>query len=79
MTRFVASSCCCLALLLSGSGTVRAEAESQLAPSTYFGRFGFDEATDLAVDGNGFVYVSGWTESFGSPATGARGTPSSRR
>ena len=38
--------------------------------SSYFGRFGFDEATDVAVDTNGFVYVAGWTESFAFPPTG---------
>jgi PKD domain/Beta-propeller repeat len=70
MTRFLAVSCCCLMLLSPGSTVLRAQAESQLASSTYFGSFGFDEATDLVVDGNGFVYVSGWTQSFAFPSTG---------
>jgi hypothetical protein len=70
MIRFVALSCCCLALLSPGSAVLRAQADTPLAFSTYFGRFGFDEATDVAVDGDGFVYVSGWTESFGFPSTG---------
>lgn len=70
MTRFVVVSCCCLALLSPGSAVLRAQTAPQLGSSTYFGRFGFDEATDLAVDGDGFVYVSGWTESFAFPSTG---------
>ena len=70
MTRFVAVSCCCLLLLSPGSAVLRAQADAQLASSTYFGRFGFDEATDVAVGADGFVYVSGWTESFGFPSTG---------
>lgn len=70
MTRFVALICCCLALVSPGSAVVRAQTETQLVSSTYFGRFGFDEATGLAVDGDGFVYISGWTESFGFPSTG---------
>lgn len=70
MTRFVALTCCCLALLSPGSAVLRAQADAPLVSSTYFGRFGYDEATGLAMDRDGFVYVSGWTESFGFPSTG---------
>jgi hypothetical protein len=42
-----------------------------LAFSTYFGQFGSDEATDLAVGADGSVYVVGWSQSVGSTGSDA--------
>jgi hypothetical protein len=41
----------------------------QLVYSTYFGGDGPDAAMDLKVDGNGILYVSGYTQSPGLPST----------
>jgi hypothetical protein len=46
--------------------TLHAAPQPGLASSSYFGRFGQDEATDVAVDANGFVYVVGMVETFGT-------------
>ena len=59
-----------LALTLSPSTVLQAQAPPGLASSSYFGQFRHDEATDVAVDANGFVYVTGYTEAFGFPGTG---------
>jgi Beta-propeller repeat len=42
---------------------------SQLVYSTYFGGSGPDSAFDVKEDSNGILYVSGYTESAGLPAT----------
>lgn len=44
-------------------------AGSTLSYSTYLGGSGFDEATRIAVDGNGIAYLTGYTESFNFPVT----------
>jgi hypothetical protein len=42
---------------------------AQLVYSTYFGGDGADSAFDLKEDGNGILYVTGYTESPGLPGT----------
>jgi hypothetical protein len=44
---------------------------SSLAYSTYFGGTNFDEGKGIAVDTNGFVYVTGFTASTNFPTTNA--------
>ena len=44
---------------------MEAQAPVGLAYSSYYGQFQHDEATDIAVDGAGFVYVTGAAESWG--------------
>jgi hypothetical protein len=51
--------------LLVASPVVKAQAPVGLAYSSYYGQFQHDEATDIAVDGAGFVYVTGAAESWG--------------
>jgi hypothetical protein len=56
-----------IAVFASGSSVLHATDEpalTSLASSSYYGRFGFDEANDMVVDADGFVYVAGWSESF---------------
>jgi hypothetical protein len=70
MTRFVALLCLCITTSVPGSSLLYAQESSSLVSSSYFGRFGYDDATDVVVDADGFVYVSGGTESFAFPSTG---------
>jgi hypothetical protein len=68
MRRFATLLCLAFAVCASGSSVLHASDDppfTALASSSYYGRFGFDEATDLVVDADGFVYVAGWSESFG--------------
>jgi hypothetical protein len=68
MKRFTTLLCLAFAVCASGSSVLHASDDPPfiaLASSSYYGRFGFDEATDLVVDADGFVYVAGWSESFG--------------
>lgn len=44
-------------------GTLWLAAGADLSFSTYLGAAGTDNATGIAVDSNGYVYVAGWTES----------------
>lgn len=58
--------CAGIGMYLSAHAVLRADSVSQIQSSSYFGRFDYDEATDAAVDGNGFVYVVGRSELFGN-------------
>jgi len=66
MRRFQTSLFLALAIGAAGSSVLHATdgPPMTLASSTYYGQFGFDEATDVAVDAEGFVYVVGSSESF---------------
>ena len=44
---------------------------SPLVYSTYFGGTNYDEGRSIAVDANGFVYVTGFTASTNFPTTNA--------
>ena len=68
MKRFATLLCLAFAVCASGSSVLHASDDppfTALASSSYYGGFGYDEATDLVVDADGFVYVAGWSESFG--------------
>jgi hypothetical protein len=66
MTRLALLMSCVIALHPSLSTVLEAQAPFGLAFSSYYGQFQYDEAADVAVDANGFVYVAGTTESFGT-------------
>ena len=70
MRRLVSVATFVAALAISPSTILQAQAPIGLAYSTYYGRFGQDEATDVAVDAEGYVYVVGMIETAGFPATG---------
>ena len=56
------------AVCASGSSIVDANDDppfTAIASSSYYGRAGFDDANDIVVDAEGFVYLAGWSESFG--------------
>ena len=42
---------------------------STLVYSTFIGGSGWDEGNDIAVDGSGYTYISGWTQSSDFPTT----------
>ena len=69
------SSLLCLALALCASGSAVRAADDPppitLSSSSYLGLGGFDEATAVAVDANGFVYVAGRADSLGSSGVDA--------
>jgi hypothetical protein len=67
MRRFATLLCLAFAVCAPGSSVLHANDVpfTALASSSYYGRFGFDEANDMVVDANGFVYLAGWSESFG--------------
>ena len=56
-----------MALCAPGSSPIHAQSTPTmtLASSSFSGQFGFDEANDVAVDAQGFVYVAGWTDASG--------------
>jgi hypothetical protein len=58
--------CVGIGMYLSAQPVLNADSVSQVQSSSYFGRFDYDEATDVAVDGSGFVYVVGRSELFGN-------------
>jgi hypothetical protein len=60
----------CLSIVVCVSASFVLEASDDppftvLASSSYFGRGGYDEANAIVVDDEGFVYLAGWSESFG--------------
>ncbi len=66
MRRFVTTICLAVAIGTTGSSVIHANADppfGALASSSYYGAFGLDEANDLVVDADGFIYLAGWSES----------------
>jgi hypothetical protein len=69
MKRLATLLCISIAVCAPASSVLRASDDppfTALASSSYYGRGGFDEANDMVVDAEGFVYLAGWTESFGA-------------
>ena len=66
MKKLVVVTCVGIGTYLSAYPVVRADSVSQIQSSSYFGRFDYDEATDVAIDGSGYVYVVGRSELFGN-------------
>ena len=58
--------CVGIGMYLCANPVLSADSVSQIQSSSYFGRFDYDEATDAAVDGSGFIYVVGRSELFGN-------------
>src|SRR5687767_6904451 len=68
MRRLATLVCMSIAVCASGSYVLDANDDppfTALASSSYYGRGGYDEANDIVVDAEGFVYLAGWSESFG--------------
>jgi hypothetical protein len=68
MKKLAVVTCVGIGMYLSARVVLRADSMSQVQSSSYFGNYGYDEATDAAVDGSGFVYVVGSSEAFGGNA-----------
>src|SRR5688572_5787522 len=66
MKKLIVVTCVGIGTYLSAQPVVGADGVSQILSSSYFGRFDYDEATDVAVDASGFVYVIGRSELFGN-------------
>jgi K319L-like, PKD domain len=67
MTRCLTLLGLAVALCAPGSSLIHAQSTPPmtLASSSFSGQFGFDEANDVAVDAEGYVYVAGWTDDSG--------------
>ena len=68
MKKLAVVTCVGIGMYLSAHAVLRADSVSQIQSSSYFGNYAYDEATDTAVDGSGFVYVVGLSELFGGNA-----------
>jgi Beta-propeller repeat len=68
MKKLVVVTCAGIGMYLSAHVVLSADSVSQVQSSSYFGNYAYDEATDTAVDGSGFVYVVGFSELFGGNA-----------
>ena len=66
MKKLIVVTCVGIGTYLSAQPVVSADGVSQILSSSYFGRFDYDEATDVAVDASGYVYVVGRSELFGN-------------
>ncbi len=66
MKKLGVATCVGIGMYFSAHPVLSADSGSQIQSSSYFGRFAYDEATDSAVDGSGFVYVVGRSELFGN-------------
>ena len=62
-----------VALYAPGSSLIHAQSTPPmtLASSSFNGQFGFDEAKDVAVDAEGYVYVAGVTDASGPSGSDA--------
>ena len=58
MKNLAVVTCVGIGMYLSAHVVLNADSVSQVQSSSYFGNYAYDDATDTAVDGNGFVYVS---------------------
>jgi hypothetical protein len=65
MKKLGVMTCVGIGMYLSSHAVLSADSVSQIQSSSYFGNYAYDEATDAAVDANGFVYVVGFSELFG--------------
>ena len=66
MKKVAAAACVGVGMYVCAQVALQADCVSAILSSSYFGRFQYDEATDTAVDGNGFIYVVGRSELFGN-------------